>query len=135
MINDDDQSVVAEDGWIDYAPDNIDTVEQIAEDKERHGEKFNLNEYNKSLASDEEDDEKTAEKPKKSGFNFVVPKQIQSVGKKIKNLFMRHTRTQTMQPDNSPNKMEIAESPQKSNREVFFCQWRLGRNLFFFSLR
>ena len=76
MINDDDQSVVADDGWIDYAPDNIDTIEQIAEDKERHGEKFNLNEYNKSLGSDEEDDEKTAEKPKKSGFNFVVPKQI-----------------------------------------------------------
>jgi len=44
---------------------------------------------------------------KQKGLSFVLPKNIQNVGTKIKNLFYRHTRSNTtqiskLQKDNSP---------------------------------
>ena len=75
-----DGSVMAEDGWIDYAQDNVNTVEELdAEDKERHGDKFDKEEYERSQIVQKPVEDEFIE-PKKKTYKFVVPKQIQNVG-------------------------------------------------------
>ncbi len=111
-----DGSVVAEDGWIDYAQDNVNTVEIIEEaDKERHGDKFNKEEYEKSLMPKVEEAGEVS--PRKHGYKFLVPKQIQHVGQKIKNLFVRHTRSNTVPDPNAQVERAQSPSPRKTNRD------------------
>ena len=89
---------VAEDGFVDYAQDNINTIEP-EEEQERHGERFDpeaVRRREEQLAKEREEAELAAANKKKKGPSFVLPSKVKDVGNKIRNLFFRNNQSETI---------------------------------------
>lgn len=76
--------VQAEDGWIDYAPDNVNTVMHAQPDDSIHEMKF-------GVVDESQEQETRVQSAKKKKWNFKIPTQIHTMANKVKNLFYRES--------------------------------------------